>query len=384
MTTAAGRTLHAGALLPELIAVRGIAAVAIVCAHALSMAARGHGGVPPSVEYARLIVDFFFIQSGFVLAHVYDRPWREGRFHYLTFLGKRLARLWPLHVVTLLAVAALVLAGRAAGLETENPHTLWSFAVTFLMLHSTWATSDLAWNWPSWSVSAEWCAYLAIPLFFLAADRVRGSAARISVGLGLFVACAAFSELVLGADIVTLTYDGGAFRIIPSFFAGMLLRRMFDVEPALVAMSPRGYAATVGGVLAACAALIAMNATYDALWPLMVVLTAALASRAAQPKPGLLRGRALAWLGELSYAIYMTHAIVLQVTFTGAKLLGIGHTFPQRAALGFAALIATAVVAQAAYTLVEKPGRGLMARLLSQPRPARAFAAAADRTGAGR
>ncbi|MFJ5488675.1 acyltransferase family protein [Hansschlegelia beijingensis] len=120
------------------------------------------------------------------------------------------------------------------------------------------------------------------------------------------------------------------------------------------------------------------------MWPLMVVLTAALASRAAQPKPGLLRGRALAWLGELSYAIYMTHAIVLQVTFTGAKLLGIGHTLPQRAALGFAALIATAVVAQAAYSLVEKPGRGLMARLLSQPRPARAFTAAADRSGAGR
>jgi len=384
MTTAPGRTLQAGALLPELIAVRGVAAVAIVSAHALSMATRGHGGVPPSVEYARIIVDFFFVQSGFVLAHVYDPAWREGRFRYLTFLGKRLARLWPLHVATLLVVAALVLAGRAAGLETENPHTLWSFTVTLLMLHSTWATSDLAWNWPSWSVSAEWCAYLAIPLFFLAADRVRGSTARIAVALGLFVACAAFSELALGADLVTLTYDGGAFRIIPSFFAGMLLRRMFDDEPALLAMSPRGYAAIVGGVLAVCAALIAMNATYDALWPAMVVLTAALASRAAQPAPGVLRGRLLAWLGELSYAIYLTHAIVLQVAFTGAKFLGFGHTFAQRAALGFGALAATVFVAQAAYTLVEKPGRGLMARLFSQPRPARALAAAADQAGAGK
>jgi peptidoglycan/LPS O-acetylase OafA/YrhL len=360
--------LKPGQLLPELVSARGLAAVWIVLAHTYAKMIEGNATLPVAVEYTRIVVDFFFVLSGFVLAHMYDEAWREGRFSYFGFLARRLARLYPLHLATLLLVLLLVTAGRFMGVEPDNPHDWWSFLVTALLMHSTWATSDLAWNWPSWSVSAEWCAYLAIPLFLALADRVRGSLARIVAGLGGFVAIATFSELALRQELVSLTFDGGALRIAPSFFAGILLRRMFDDEPAFTAMTPRAYAAAVGGVFAVCAALVALGSGYDALWPPMIVLVAALASRGTWPSPGVLRGRLLAWLGELSYALYLIHAIALQVVFALAERLGLATSLGERAILGVIAIAATIVGSHIAYVVVERPGRRVVANLFLRPR----------------
>lgn len=358
------------ALLPELIATRGLAAVWIVVAHCIVNVTQEDVGVLAPLEYTRIIVDFFFVLSGFVLAHVYDREWRDGRFQYVRFLTRRLARLWPLHVATLVASACIVTAGRAVGVEPPTPHDLYTFTVTFFLMHAVWLTPNLAWNMASWSVGAEWIAYLAIPLFFAAADRVRGTAARVLVGLGLFVLAAALSEAVLGLDIVMLTFDGGAFRLIPSFFAGILLRRVFDDEPRLLAMTPRIYAVVVAAVLAVCVALVALRAPYATLWPPMVVLVAALALRATWTGGGWFRGRVVMWLGDLSYAIYMTHGLVIVVLFNVAELAGWGGTFNERLLISLAVLPCTLVASQLAYVLFEKPGRVLVARVAERLLPA--------------
>lgn len=347
-------------LLPELVSTRGIAAVWVVLAHTVATVLRGHAPLPYAIEYTRIIVDFFFVLSGFVLAHMYDTQWSQRRFDHGRFLVRRLARLWPLHLATLLAVGVLVIGGRFMGIEPENPHTPWTFGVTALMLHSAWLTPELAWNWPSWSISAEWCAYLAIPLFLMAADRVKGTAARVAFGLGLFAVCSVASHVLFGLDLTTLTFDGGAFRIVPSFIMGILLRRIFDDEPLLLEMTPRIYAQVIGLVIAVCTVLIVLRAPYDALWPAMVVLVAALASRATWAAPGVLRAPILTWLGDLSYSIYLTHAIVLIVLFTGAKMFGFGGELWQRAMLGFCVPVITLLVSQITYVLVEKPGRSLI------------------------
>ena len=364
MPDVATHRLKEGQLLPELVAARGLAAVWIVFAHTLAYSLQGFGDLPRPVEYSRLIVDFFFVLSGFVLAHVYDAPWRAGRFRYVTFLGRRLSRLYPLHLATLLVVLAIVTVGSAFGMRPHNPHDTQGFFATLFLLHSAWTTGDLAWNWPSWSVSAEWFAYLAIPLFFMAADRIRGMAARVFAALGAFAAASAFSHLWLGHDLVTLTFDGGALRVAPSFLTGILLRRIFDDALELTTMTPRRYVATLCGVAAGSAALILIEAPYDTLWPLMVVLVAALAARGAWPEPGVLRGPVLAWLGEMSYAIYLTHAIVLQVTFGLAERLGVGGELWQRFVVGAVSILGVMIASYVAYVVVEKPGRGVMAALL--------------------
>ena len=57
--------------------------------------------------YGFLGVDFFFVLSGFVLAHVYLPKVREQRFDYWSFLVRRIGRIYPLHVLTLAVTIGL-------------------------------------------------------------------------------------------------------------------------------------------------------------------------------------------------------------------------------------------------------------------------------------
>jgi peptidoglycan/LPS O-acetylase OafA/YrhL len=60
----------------------------------------------PSILYkGYLWVDFFFILSGFVMAYVYDieHPRRYSVRDTLHYLIARIARIYPLHFITLVA-----------------------------------------------------------------------------------------------------------------------------------------------------------------------------------------------------------------------------------------------------------------------------------------
>ena len=131
---------------------------------------RGYFGVPAVdlfVGKGYLWVEFFFGLSGFILIHVYGgraaslfRPR-----NYLTFLQTRLARLYPLHLATLLLLLALVLFTRAIAPLTgqasifDQPYHPIVSPLTFvanLFLVQAWNLFPyLSWNAPAWFVSAE-------------------------------------------------------------------------------------------------------------------------------------------------------------------------------------------------------------------------------------
>src|SRR4051812_3858736 len=62
-----------------------------------------------------LWVEFFFVLSGFILAHAYWPRLNEllRRSGYVAFLRARLIRLYPLHLFMLLLILAMVVALRA-------------------------------------------------------------------------------------------------------------------------------------------------------------------------------------------------------------------------------------------------------------------------------
>lgn len=53
-----------------------------------------------------VFVDLFFVVSGFVIAHVYSQRMNSIG-EYGTFIKKRIARLYPLHVITLASMMAV-------------------------------------------------------------------------------------------------------------------------------------------------------------------------------------------------------------------------------------------------------------------------------------
>lgn len=105
------------------------------------------GGFP-----AHLAVDFFLVLSGFILSHRYLYGDRVG---LRDFVVARLARLYPLHLLTLILFAGLYLV-RFRELPSYQEGTLATFLAHLLLLQNVGLTpSELSWNAPSWSISVE-------------------------------------------------------------------------------------------------------------------------------------------------------------------------------------------------------------------------------------
>ena len=113
------------------------------------------------INNSRMFVDFFFVLSGFVIAANYtnrlETPEQARKFMWL-----RIGRLYPLHVAILLAFVGYEVVKLAFGQDDAFlfPNDTASLAQNALLIHGLGTTSELTWNWPSWSISTEMAAYL--------------------------------------------------------------------------------------------------------------------------------------------------------------------------------------------------------------------------------
>ncbi|WP_279480680.1 acyltransferase [Aureimonas sp. SK2] len=312
----------------------------------------------------RPLLDVFFMISGFVIAARYA-PRMNTMGDYRRFLRRRVARLYPLHVLTLIFFAAVGVAS-ALGLVTLTDPGRWRLAdlpFHFLALHA-WGTTDrLAFNYPSWSVSAEFFCYLLFPAVVLVWRRA-GVA-----GLGLLlVGWIAVLEVwsrqgVFPGGHWTNADTFGAYRAFADFTAGAL-------AAALVARRILPVASHLPGLAALALALVTMG------WPQLVHLTLALLflamllighSEGARPA-STARLEPLMGLTRLSFGVYILHAACEFVLLSFAwnhivKPLGVVN-FYAYLALPMGATIALAWLA---FRFVEGP----LGRLLAGERGAK-------------
>jgi peptidoglycan/LPS O-acetylase OafA/YrhL len=319
------------------------------------------GFVPVAVTKGYLGVEVFFVLSGFILSHVYLQPAGDGRFSYRGFLWARIARVYPLHLVTLLAMVSLGVAATFAGVAVDASLTDWRALPAHLTMTHAWGLAPLsAFNHPSWSISAEWFAYLAFPLFAFVAWRLRARP-WLASGLAAFGALGVYAafERLAGFSLTEATFQWGALRIIPCFALGCALYLVYRRAPVRRA----------GLTAVACGLGLLISASL-ALWDPVTVLFAgglilalgSLPNEAAGP----FSSRAGVYLGEISYSIYMVCAPALLVaTNLAARLLGADDKRFQ-IIVWLAIMAAIPVAAAATYHLVERPARkalrGLSAR----------------------
>src|SRR6201999_2610776 len=125
-------------------------------------------------------VDLFFILSGVVLTWNYlDRmggSWSTRA--TLDFLWLRLARVWPVYLVTLHLAALWVIftlhVGHVPSQEIYR-FTAMSYVRQVLMAQLWFQPffDDSSWDGPAWSISAEWLAYLLFGLLVLIIFRIQ-------------------------------------------------------------------------------------------------------------------------------------------------------------------------------------------------------------------
>lgn len=305
-------------------------------------------------------VPLFFILSGFILLHTYrDRfeifSWRE----YFRFLGLRLARIYPAYLAALAAMILLVVASSMTGVPyNHNAYPLRWLPPEILMLHN-WVRMPpdfFGWNYPDWSVSAEWFAYLFI--FPLAVWLLKTIAGAKKILLLLF----AFGLCVLEPAVRT---EWKLPMVSLLFLGGALLwdwrRRQIQNDGKIPPhLDTAGFAilfATLawGGL----AGKLAFNAGV-----LMAVALLILGlSRADGIFSRLLATRACVFLGEISYSIYLVHGIVqrvLKIILPAEKFAA--DSLPLRAGIVFAEFAAVLLAATLMFFLIEHPARGWLRR----------------------
>ena len=320
---------------------------------------------PAVIAKGYLGVELFFVLSGFILCHVYLAAAGEKRFSYRGFLWARIARVYPLHIATLLAVMALGFAALFAGMSIDSHVMSWpSLPANLLMVHAWGLAPDAGWNHRSWSISAEWFAYLGFPAFAFVAWKLRHRPVAAVVGALVFLAVLYFGfERVAGFPLTEATIQWGALRIVPCFAYGCALYLAFRRAPLAI---PGLVAATAAALMIAAAALQLWDGIIVALAGALILALASLPNGRA----GWLASKPAVYLGEISYSVYM---VVVPWQLLAVNLAAKLTNAPDKHLQLFvwlAIVLALPLVAAASYHLVEFPARRALKGLADRRRSA--------------
>ena len=316
---------------------------------------------PLFVDKGVLGVELFFVLSGFILGHVYLEKVRDGRFDYGAFLWARLARLYPLHIAIIAGLSALLLSLTVIGVHAGDQVLIWPSLSAQLTLTQAWGLATRGgWNYPAWSISAEWFAYLAFPGFAFVACRLwRRPGLAVGLAAGLVVLAYVLFPLVAGFPLTHASIQWGALRVVPGFALGCALWLVWNA--GLVA-SRTAALALAGVSVAALPASIALGlpdyVSVLACAGLILGLGAA-----AQHGSRVLSHPGLVYLGEVSFALYMI-SIPWQLVFsTGLQKMHLTNAGHMPLGLWLVMCIGTVPVGMLFHHLVERPARERMRRL---------------------
>ena len=297
--------------LAGLTSLRGIAAIIVVIYHLeIVLSAKGAnfvlGPFRGVVERGYLFVDFFFILSGLVIAHVYAQRSFGSAGAYGGFIWNRLARIYPLH---LFATGLLFLRASAnAGVVfVDDSFSAGSLISELLLLDSIGLHDSLTWNEVSWSVSAEWISYLLAPVILLLARPGKSSVKVAIVAIvATWVGLIAISE---DRAIGHATFGLGAVRGVLGFTAGVALYRV-QAHRAVVSLASK--AAAVPLSVLAVFVILTVDVHDVLVMPAFLALTSA-SIHAPKFVSGRMDSKPLMYLGEISYSVYLMQTFAIFV-----------------------------------------------------------------------
>ncbi|MCK2221111.1 acyltransferase [Actinomadura sp. ATCC 31491] len=319
-------TLAARNYLPSLTGLRAVLAFVVFGGHftALGLTAP-HGTEARSFlqralevlfSYPSVAVSGFFVLSGFVLTWI-AKPADRAR----DFYRRRVAKIYPVHLVT--TVAALVAVVAAFGWPA------WTILASHALMLHAWIPSQFAYfglNVVSWSLSCEAFFYLCFPLLLALLPRIRARGLYAVLGVCL-LSIFGLPALVGGTfalarpdsfEMVPTAGGGGPFVFwfaylfpparLPEFVLGVVIALL------LKRGSWRGPNVAVSLLL--CVAGWALNYNlpgYLHFQAGMVIpwmfLIAALVRADLEGRWSPLRSRTMVWLGEVSFSFYACHLL---------------------------------------------------------------------------
>jgi peptidoglycan/LPS O-acetylase OafA/YrhL len=279
---------------------RGIGAIYVVLLHGEAL----FGNAAPQSAY--LGVDFFFVLSGFIVAHVYAQPLDNG-LSMTAFLRSRLLRLYPVYLLGTLSGVALAVESMVIGrseLLWNYMQPLISLPFALALLPSPVTDAMFPLDIPAWSLFFEFVINIVFAVRTFRSTRSLLAIMAVS-GLALVAALVTKDTLNFGWNKPTGLL--GLARIAFSFPLGVFVyrlhRRLPPVElPGWFFLVPTLALMVLMYVTPTGSARIAFDIAF------ILIISPALVLSGAASNPGRQWiGQAFVILGALSYPLYTLH-----------------------------------------------------------------------------
>lgn len=233
-------------------------------------------------------VPMFWMVSGVVLANAYFTNLQRGQL--ATYVWARVARLYPLHLITLILVAALQLLGDPPQIYGNN--NVKHFMLNLLFV-PWWGFEDgYSFNAPIWSVSIEIPIYVAFALLIY----------RLHTNVRLWLVIGVLASLsmlrIFGPDLLDpIGVKSDFVRCAAYFFMGVVISRLIRVDSRRSAFT---WMVLSLGLLAALG-LDSGN------WLFGTSMALSILAIAVGPVSQFLSSRPLRTFGELTYSVFLWH-----------------------------------------------------------------------------
>lgn len=282
---------------------RGIAAICVVIFHMHII------GSITELNFFRgssLFVEFFFVLSGFVLAHTYG--FKDVSFK--RFIISRTFRLYPLHIFmffifVLLELGKLIAYNYGFSFNNEpfsNSYSLKEVLPNLLFLQS-WLpfTIPTSWNGPAWSLSVEYYMYI---IFFFTLF-IKSNLKYIVWFLFSFIS---FYIIINSFGVMSQVIRG-----LSCFFAGALTYLIYrKINLKFEKINTNLFSVVEFLLIFLIIYIISYVEEYKAIYASLIFLVIVFFfafEKGVLSK--ILKASFFQLLGKLSYSIYMTHAAIL-------------------------------------------------------------------------
>lgn len=337
--------------IPQITFTRFIAAMAIVISHFnKDMFLYNIDYISNVFLRANVGVSYFFILSGFIMVVAYHK---KERIAYFDYYKNRFARIYPLYVLGLL-------------LYLVTKYSNFSFYKVFLYLLGlqSWIPGEaMILNFPGWSISVEFLFYLIFPVLYNY-FYVKGNKSIWVITVMIWIITQIFSGLYVESSY----YEGPHTQShellyyfplmhINEFLAGNLAgiffvnnhrRKNYDI-PVMIIF-----------ILIILSLIFIPLFYHNGLMAILFIPFIVLISKNSGVITRLFSLKQLEYLGEASYAVYITHIPVLyilrEVIQWSAPNIGIDKVF----GIYIIVLICTSVLF---YQFIEKPLRNSLKKI---------------------